>query len=156
MWRLAQDSRTLDLNSPYCYLLLCTHFAATSRIAEIDGQTVGFLVGYEPPTDPHCYFVWQVAVAASRRGQGLARAMIDDVLDEKPGRYNYLGASFTPENAASQRLFRGYVRARSAAAEESLLFHAESFPESHAAEYLIRVGPLTATTTAVLGQGEHV
>lgn len=154
VWRLARDSGSLDLNSPYCYLLWCTHHAATSRVARQDDRCVGFLVGYEPPTDPGCYFVWQIAVAADARGQGLARRMIDDVLDERPGRYTHLAASFTPDNEASQRLFRGLVRKRLTAAEESLQFAADAFPEPHEAEYLIRIGPFAAPAAPDATQGE--
>ncbi|MCZ9340443.1 diaminobutyrate acetyltransferase, partial [Streptomyces sp. TRM76130] len=33
LWRIARDSKVLDLNSSYAYLLWCRDFAATSAVA---------------------------------------------------------------------------------------------------------------------------
>jgi L-2,4-diaminobutyric acid acetyltransferase len=49
LWRLARDSRVLDLNSSYAYLLWCRDFAATSVVAKVDGNVVGFVTGYVRP-----------------------------------------------------------------------------------------------------------
>ena len=64
LWRLARDSGSLDLNSPYAYLMWCTDFADTAVVATDGDEVVGFVVGHRPPTDPDSAFVWQVAVAA--------------------------------------------------------------------------------------------
>lgn len=38
IWRIARDSKALDLNSSYSYLLWCRDFAATSVVArDADG-----------------------------------------------------------------------------------------------------------------------
>jgi L-2,4-diaminobutyric acid acetyltransferase len=74
---LAAETRVLDLNSTYAYLLLATDFAATSVVAERDGHLRGFITGYHPPPRPDVLFVWQVAVAPSEQGSGLASSMID-------------------------------------------------------------------------------
>src|SRR5690606_15860277 len=47
----------LDLNSRYCNLLHCTHFADTSVAAERDGVLVGFISGYLPPRRSDTLFV---------------------------------------------------------------------------------------------------
>lgn len=69
LWRIARDSKKLDLNTPYAYLLWCHDFADTSVVAKVDGTPVGFVIGYRKQD---VGFVWQVAVDASQRGKGLA------------------------------------------------------------------------------------
>ncbi len=51
MWRIARDSKTLDLNASYAYILWCRDFAATSVVATVDEQPAGFVTGYRPPSD---------------------------------------------------------------------------------------------------------
>ena len=45
LWEIARDSKVLDLNSSYAYLLWCRDFSATSIVAEVDGRVVGFVSG---------------------------------------------------------------------------------------------------------------
>jgi L-2,4-diaminobutyric acid acetyltransferase len=46
MWALVRDSRTLDLNSAYLYLLLSEHFANTCVIAENEQGIIGFVSAF--------------------------------------------------------------------------------------------------------------
>jgi L-2,4-diaminobutyric acid acetyltransferase len=134
----------LDLNSTYAYLLLCTHFSETCVIAEQDGHAVGFVSAYVPPERDDVMFVWQVAVAAPARGQGLAGRMLLELL-ARPAvrRCRYLETTVTPSNAPSTSLFRGLARELGAPLEERLLFKQEDFgAEHHEAETLFRVGPI--------------
>ena len=73
---LIRSSPPLDVNSAYCNLVQCAHFAPTCVVAERDGRLVGWLSGHRPPTAPEEIFVWQVAVAEDARGQGLAGLML--------------------------------------------------------------------------------
>src|SRR5690606_21826260 len=82
MWRIARDSQTLDLNSSYAYVLYARDFADTCRIAFVDGEPAGFVLGYRRPADESCLFIWQVAVDAEFRGLGLAGRMLDDLLHD--------------------------------------------------------------------------
>ncbi len=67
IWRIARDSKTLDLNSSYSYLLWCRDFAATSVVARDGaGEPVGFITGYVRPQQPRTLLVWQVAVDEAR------------------------------------------------------------------------------------------
>lgn len=79
LWQLARDTG-LDLNSPYAYLLVASHWAPTSVIAERGGRAVGFVSGYRPPTDAGAWFCWQVGVSEQARGCGLARRMMLHIL----------------------------------------------------------------------------
>jgi len=147
LWRLAKDSRTLDLNSSYSYLLWCRDFAGTSAVARrADGRTVGFVTAYVRPERPRTLLVWQVAVDAAYRGQGLAAALLDG-LTTRIARERALAAvetTITPGNTASERLFTSYARRHGASVEREVLFDAGQFPDGpHDPEVLYRIGPLS-------------
>lgn len=141
MWRVARDSQTLDLNTSYAYLLWARDFAATSVVAERDGEVVGFVSGYIRPEAPHTLMVWQVAVDADQRGHGLAGRMLDHLAETVPG-VTSLETTITDDNEASRALFARFARNRGADHEELDLFVREHFPdEGHEPEVLHRIGP---------------
>jgi L-2,4-diaminobutyric acid acetyltransferase len=147
IWQLARDSGSLDLNSPYAYLLVGDHFAATSLVATSDGIPIGFVAGYRPPTEPDVLFVWQVAVEPAHRGKGIAHALLDELIDRVlPLGVLGLTATVTPSNEASRRLFRKVAESRGTRVTESLLYDADLFPgEGHEPEHRIEVAPLAPT-----------
>lgn len=112
LWRIARDSQTLDLNSSYAYTLYARDFASTCRIAVVDGEAAGFVIGYRRPADLACLFVWQVAVDEQFRGLGLAGRMLDDLIhDEAAGPVvRTLQTTITDDNIASQQTFRSLAR----------------------------------------------
>ncbi|MGB3331385.1 MAG: GNAT family N-acetyltransferase [Mycobacterium sp.] len=162
LWQMAVDSATLDVNSPYAYLLWCRDFASTSVVAEVNGepggsarldageaklgpphQLGGFVSGYRRPDQPETLMVWQVAVNAAHRGAGLAGRMLDHLASAQVAQgVTYLETSITPDNEASRRLFGAFARRWDAPLACSELFGADLFPESHLAEELFRIGPL--------------
>src|SRR5438270_12486352 len=99
LWRIARDSKTLDLNSSYAYLLWCRDFRDTTRVAWVDDKAAGFVTGYFRPTAPDTIVVWQVAVDASHRGAGLAARLLDDLLSAAVERgARYLETTVTADN----------------------------------------------------------
>ena len=143
LWQLAKDSRTLDVNAPYAYLLWCRDFAATSVIAETEGRAAGFVTGYRRPHLPDTWMVWQVAVDPAWRGAGLAGRMLDHLARRLLSLgVTHVETSITADNEASQRLFRAFARRWHAAVECSELFAESLFPGGHLAEELFRIGPL--------------
>jgi diaminobutyrate acetyltransferase len=141
LWRLARDSRTLDLNSSYAYLLWTRDFADTSVIATVAGQPAGFVSGYLRPGEPGTLMVWQVAVAEEHRGRGLARRMLDEVADRH--QVDHLETTITDDNAASIALFTSFAAGRAAPLEREPLFRGIDFPDGHDAELLFRIGPFS-------------
>ncbi|WP_326691290.1 MULTISPECIES: diaminobutyrate acetyltransferase [unclassified Streptomyces] len=146
IWRIARDSRTLDLNSSYSYLLWCRDFAATSVVArDGGGEPVGFITGYVRPQQPATLVVWQVAVDETAQGRGLAAAMLDGLtlrVAEESG-IDSVETTVTPDNTPSNRLFASYGRRHSAAVAKEVLFDAGLFPEDgHEPEVLYRIGPV--------------
>ncbi len=150
LWRLAKDSKTLDLNSSYSYLLWCRDFAGTSAVARgADGEPVGFITGYVRPDRPRTLLVWQVAVDSAHRGHGIAAALLDGLtarLTAERG-ITEVETTITPGNTASDRLFTSFAARHGAQVDREVLFGADLFPDGpHDPEVLYRIGPLTAST----------
>ncbi|WPO74575.1 MULTISPECIES: diaminobutyrate acetyltransferase [unclassified Streptomyces] len=146
IWRIARDSKVLDLNSSYSYLLWCRDFAATSVVARgADGEPAGFITGYIRPERPDTLVVWQVAVDHGQRGRGLAGALLDGLTSKVAAERGLarVETTITPGNTASERLFTSYARRHGAQVEREVLFDAGLFPDGgHEPEVLYRIGPL--------------
>lgn len=144
MWRIARDSKVLDLNSSYSYLLWCRDFARTSVVARESGRTVGFVTGYVRPERQRTLVVWQVAVDASCRGRGLAAAMLDTLAGRVAAGLgaDSLETTVTPDNQPSHRLFTSFGSRHGARVEREVLFDGVQFPDGHDPEVLYRIGPL--------------
>ncbi|MFI5974339.1 diaminobutyrate acetyltransferase [Streptomyces sp. NPDC051452] len=147
LWRLAKDSKTLDLNSSYSYLLWCRDFADTSAVARgADGEPVGFVTGYVRPDRPGTLLVWQVAVDSRHRGLGIAAALLDGLTARLTAERGItdVETTITPGNTASERLFTSFAARHGAQVGREVLFPADLFPDSpHDPEVLYRIGPLT-------------
>lgn len=141
---LARASGTLDVNSPYHYLLLCRYFADTSIIAEKQRKLIGFCTAFIPPEAPDSVFVWQVAVDQQERGQGIGvRILLKIIYNLRSFGITYLNATITPSNTASVRLFTATAKKISAPfVFEEDFFTAADFGENlHEPEKLFRIGP---------------
>lgn len=147
LWRLAQAAGGLDENSEYAYHMFAEYYADTCIIAELDGHAVGFVTGFRPPSAPSTLFVWQIAVDPAYRGKGIARGMLNALLDRLVIEgAQYLEATITPSNAASRHTFHAVARRFNATCEESPLFWGESFVSGeHEDEIRFRIGPFRRT-----------
>jgi len=142
--QLVDATDSLEPNSLYAYLLLCTHFAETSLVAESGADVAGFVAAYRPPTTPETVFVWQIGVAQSWRGQGLGVRLLDE-LCRQPAcrRVRYVEATVTPSNLVSRKLFTAFARTRGADLTVTPHFTSDHFaPFDHENEELYRIGPL--------------
>ena len=151
LWRLAEGTGVLDLNTPYAYLLWTRDFGDTSVIATVEGEPAGFISGYLKPADPQTLFIWQVAVDSRFRGRRLASRMLSD-LTARSGA-SRLETTITADNEASIALFTGLARDHGAEITRRDLFTEDLFPsdqesgERHAAEDLYTVEPLRPSET---------
>lgn len=147
LWQLARESKVLDVNSSYAYLMWCRDFAATSAVALDDGDVVGFVTGYLRPQATDTLMIWQVAVDAGQRGRRLAARMLHDILDRSPPRWMH--TTITPSNEASTRLFTGIARDRGTSIERRDRFDPQLLPgvdgNAHEPEDLYVIGPLSGT-----------
>jgi diaminobutyrate acetyltransferase len=142
MWRIAADSKVLDVNSSYAYLLWCRDFAMTSVVATVDEKVGGFVTGYLRPERPDTVMVWQVAVDEQHRGRRLARRMLDALADRLHEHdVCRMETTITSDNEASIRLFTSFAEGRDTVIEREPGIPAEAFPDGHDAEDLYRIGP---------------
>lgn len=144
VFALVAASPPLDPNSLYCNLLQCTHFAATSLLAERDGKIEGWVSGYRPPDDQSALFIWQVAIADWARGIGLGTALLDGLL-RRPATADAerLITTITPSNTASRRMFTRLAQLHGAEVTARPWFDgAHHFGGGHESEELITIGPL--------------
>ena len=145
--QLVSRCQPLDINSVYCNLLQCSDFADTSIAAEdADGNLVGFISGYRPPQRQDTLFVWQVAVDASMRGQGLAGRMLHALIARlHPQAVRYIETTISPDNAASQALFLRVFAQLGIEHSTRVLFARDThFNGEHEDEVLYRTGPISA------------
>lgn len=160
VWALIREAGTLDVNSAYCYMMLCEYFSKTCLLAEQDGALCGFVSAFRVPGREDTLFVWQIAVHPERRGQGLGRRLLEELLErlqtasrvtaeagpshavQPPIRY--IEATISPSNEASRALFRGLARRLKAGFEETAGMPEDWFPveQRHEEERLFRIGPL--------------
>lgn len=147
MWDMTRTAGTLDLNSPYAYMLQCRDFAHTCAIAEVYGRPAGFVIAHRPPARPDVLFVWQIAVLPDFRGLGIAGRMLDDLLAREPNAgVRTVEATVTPSNTASAALFRSFARSRGATVTVTPGFAADDFPDGlgHEPENLFTISPVAA------------
>lgn len=142
LWEIASDSKVLDVNSSYSYVLWCHDFADTSIVAEVDGRAIGFVTGYRRQSDPSTLMVWQVAVDDAFRGHGIAARMLHHLFDRGARRgVVAMHTTISPDNEASQRLFASVANARGLRFERRDLFAANAFPDAHEPEDLYMLEP---------------
>lgn len=144
IYALVKQTATLDVNSEYVYLLLGAHFQESCTIAVMDNQIIGFVSAYIPPKQPDVLFVWQVAVDQHHRQKGLALAMLQDILARECCQdIKYIHATIADSNKASRRLFMSLARELASDCDEHPFFAEQYFSQSHEAEPLFIVGPLS-------------
>ncbi len=160
--RLVAETGVLDLNSTYSYLLMATHFAETSIVADRDGDLCGLITGYHPPRRPEALFVWQVAVADSRQGTGLATTMLDTLIrrirENRHGHPITVEATVAPQNSASRAFFGGFARRHGVPMVEEPCFSSEQLDtdHDHEDEPLLRIGPIAAPCPTDILERTHV
>lgn len=144
VWGLIEHTGVLDLNSSYSYLLWCEVFSDTSITVVSDEETVGFISGFIHPEKPNTLFIWQVAVHESERGRGLGTKMLRQLLNRQScASVEYIEATVSPSNTASQRLFKGLASKLDTNCKIGDYFSSADFPKSgHEDELLFKIGPI--------------
>jgi L-2,4-diaminobutyric acid acetyltransferase len=152
--RITRASGVLDVNSCYAYLLWCRDFSRTSAVARLDGVVVGFVTGFLRPEAPDTLLVWQVAVDAGQRGNGVAGKLLNQLVDRWVAHgVRYLETTISADNTRSIKLFSGLARRHGTKITRQELFPATLFPDAHLGEDLYRIGPFSS---AVPGTAETI
>lgn len=145
MWQLVKAlSPELDMNSAYKYLILSEYFSNCCVVAKKDENVVGFITGFVSPEKRDTVFVWQIGIDKSERGKGLGSKLLMQLVDQQDDKVDYVEASITPSNIASQMLFQRLAKKLNTKCETRLLFKKSQFPqdEEHEEELLYRIGPI--------------
>lgn len=147
LWEITRQAGTLDLNSPYTYLMQCRNFQNTCAVAEVYGRPAGFVTAHRQPNRLDVLFVWQVAVLPEFRGLGIARRLLDEILsrDANAG-VRVVEATVSPSNAASRALFTAFAKAKGATLTVQTGFKTGDFPagQAHEPEELYVISPVAA------------
>ena len=147
VFRLIGRCPPLDINSMYCNLLQCTHFAGTSVVAAPTDNTseelLGSISAYLIPEREDTLFIWQVAVDERARGIGLAGNMLKHILDRPQcSQITHLETTITESNKASWALFESLANKLGTTLEKSVMFDRDKHLASeHDTEFLARIGP---------------
>ncbi len=109
--RIVSDTKILDVNSCYAYLVLCDHFSQTCFVATIDDQPVGFVTSFIPPERPNALFVWQIGVDPKYWKNGIGIKLLKTLNDcEACTEINLIETTISPSNVASRALFTRLAR----------------------------------------------
>lgn len=145
IWKMVDEDATLDDNSAYAYFMICRNFAATSVVAEVDGEIAGMVTAYPMPNDPQRLFVWQVNVREEYQGRGMAKGMLEELLQrEDCSSVRFVETTIAPGNEASEALFESIAAQFNAQIRETTVYKDELFPDAeHKSERLFVIGPIT-------------
>jgi len=140
LYHLVKSCPPLDLNSSYLYFLQATHFADTCITAKRNDELIGFVSGYLHPNEANTLFIWQVAVAESARGQGLATKLLANLI-QRPNlnQVNKVITTISPSNQASQKVFTSIAKHMQWTCSTSEFLTEQDFhtaTETHEAEVL--------------------
>ncbi len=144
IWKMVDEAAALDDNSSYAYFMACRNFAATSVVAEVEGDIAGMVTAYPLPSDPQRLFVWQVGVREKYQGRGVATGMLQAILARDDcAAVRYVEATVAPDNKASEGLFRGMAARLNADIRTTEVYRDELFPDAeHKIERLFVIGPI--------------
>ncbi|MGI6648670.1 MAG: diaminobutyrate acetyltransferase [Bacillota bacterium] len=144
IWELIKNTKVLDLNSAYSYLLLSKYFSETCVVAEIENKVIGFISAFSPPHKPEVLFVWQVAVDEAFRRRKLGLKMLKHLLNRGSCRKTqFLEITITPSNKAAESLYRKLAAELKTNCELFACFPAQLFPGGqHEDELMLRIGPI--------------
>src|SRR5699024_657259 len=107
MYRIVEESKVLDVNYSYSYLLWSKFCIITSIIATCDDEMIGLLAGFLLPNTPDTLFVWRVAADSDYRDYGLAKTLIQQLIDQVDEKKDvqHIEVAVTPSNIPSSILF---------------------------------------------------
>lgn len=142
IFSLVENTKVLDLNSEYLYLLQTTHFKDTCCVAIVSDEIVGFVSAYKLPNKTNTLFVWQVAVDERFRGQNLAKMMMISILKrDENSDTNYINTTVSPSNKSSVRAFEKLAVDLKTKMVSKNFFEKEDFIDQHEEEVLYEIGP---------------
>lgn len=99
---IAQRAWPLFHERPSIYHLFCKFFSNTSFIAERDGRTIGFLLGFFSQVDPSQAYIHLVAVDPPAQRGGIAARLYATFIDAvREAGVRHVGLIVNPDNPGS-------------------------------------------------------
>ncbi|MCS7461710.1 diaminobutyrate acetyltransferase [Paenibacillus doosanensis] len=147
VWSLAKQTGALDVNSVYCYILLCDYFRDSCIVAEDEAGIAGFVSAFRIPGKPDRLFVWQIGVAPDRQRRGIAKQLLRELFSSPCCEgVRYAETTISPSNRASQALFLAVAEERGVEVQLTEGYPASMFSEGqqHEDEILFVLGPKSA------------
>ena len=137
IWEHIKKHGGLDLNSAYCYMVICHHHGNSCYVAVNGNRLAGFVTAYSLPDLKDTLFVWQVGVDPDFRGQGVASQLLDSIIRNHPNIHE-INTTIEPANKASQNLFKSFAKRHGFSIASKKFIRAEDFPgnATHADEDL--------------------
>lgn len=137
IWEHIKKHGGLDLNSAYCYMVICHHHGNSCYVAVNGNRLAGFVTAYYLPDLKDTLFVWQVGVDPDFRGQGVASQLLDSIIRNHPNIHE-INTTIEPANKASQNLFKSFAKRHGFSIASKKFIRAEDFPgnATHADEDL--------------------
>lgn len=144
LWRMARESRDLDLSAPSFSPMLADYFTDSCVVAEKERKPVGFVSAFLRPAAPEVIFIWQITVARGERGKGLGRKLLHHLLTRPACRgAGILEAAVSKSNPASRALFEALARDLQVPLQLGQDLESRLFPDGvHDSEDLVRIAPL--------------
>ncbi|OCL84133.1 diaminobutyrate acetyltransferase [Arcobacter porcinus] len=137
IFKIIKESKTLDLNSEYLYLLLSTHFKDSCSLAFIEGELASLVLAYYLPNEEETLFIWQIATKEKFRGKNLTLKLLEDIVSRKE--INKLITTVSPDNIASRKIFEKFAKNNNSEIKKSILFSKDDFINSHEDEVLFTI-----------------
>ncbi|OCM00355.1 L-2,4-diaminobutyric acid acetyltransferase [Aliarcobacter thereius] len=137
IFKIIKESRTLDLNSEYLYLLLSTHFQDSCSLAFIKDELASLVLAYYLPNESKTLFIWQIATKKEFRGNNLTLKLLEDIVSRKE--INKLITTVNPNNIASSKIFEKFAKNNNSELTKSILFSKDDFLNSHEDEVLFTI-----------------
>ena len=115
VYRFIGACGVLETYGAHFYRIVIRYFRDTCYLAERDGEILGFMWGFMSQTDPRTFFLWQIGVDPSTRGEGIGGRILEAAERELAERgCNRIELTIDPSNRPSQRLFEKGAIATSA------------------------------------------
>lgn len=119
---MAAECPPLEVYPLHQYVILLRTCGDLCCVAEVDGEIVGFEIGFPSSPRQGVYFLWQIGVTPGQRGTGLAQQLLETLERRvRAAGYHTIELTVDPANEPSYRLFRSAGYANVSRQEDSAI-----------------------------------
>jgi L-2,4-diaminobutyric acid acetyltransferase len=114
--KFVSNCKPLESYSEHFYKIVTRYFGNCCFIAENENKILGVIIGLASQVHNKTYFMWQIGVESSLKGDGIAKILLKKAEEEvKKLGCNRIELTVDPENIPSQRFVEknGYINVSS-------------------------------------------